>query len=151
MSCVSQQYTPLSSPRGGGPATPRIGSDLCLYFCRLLDHSFIASDICLLVGEAGIETCAGFLVGGPAPPTGRCSWVSSPLLGKAMSRGSCRRLSAGGCGCVPVLLVVWPEASQFGAYRLLEGQVLVSKWQPLGKLMLLSTPQCLPPVSVSPR
>ena len=66
MSYVSQQYTPLSSLKGQGPAFPRVGSDLSLWtqFCRLQDHSFLASGVCPLVGEAGLETCAAFLAGG---------------------------------------------------------------------------------------
>ena len=43
------------------------------------------SDVYPLVGEAGLETCAGLLVGG----TGAC-----PLVGRA---GSC---PSGGQGCV---------------------------------------------------
>ena len=30
----------------------------------LQDHSFLLSGVCPLVGEAGLEACAGFLVGG---------------------------------------------------------------------------------------
>ena len=63
MSYVSQQYTPLSPPKAQGPAGPRVRSDLC-QFCRLQDHSFIRSGICPLVGEAGLEVCVSFLVGG---------------------------------------------------------------------------------------
>ena len=33
------------------------------WICRLLDHGFLASGVCLLVGEAGLEACAGFLDG----------------------------------------------------------------------------------------
>ena len=54
-----------------------------------------------------------------------------PLVGRAMSKG----MSRGGCGlrkslcslsadvwgCVPALLLVWPEESSTGAYRLLGG------------------------------
>ena len=78
MSYVSQEYTPLSSPKGQGPAGPRVVSDLCLWtqFCRLLDCSFLASGVCPLVGEAGLEACEGFLVGG----AGVC-----PLVGGAAS------------------------------------------------------------------
>ena len=66
MFCASQQCTPLLSPKGQGPAGPRVGSDLCLpfQFHRLWDHSLLASGVCSLVGEAGIEACVGFLVGG---------------------------------------------------------------------------------------
>lgn len=52
--CVSQQYTPLSSPRGQGPAGPRVGSNLCFLqaqFCRLQDHSFVRYGVCPLLGE----------------------------------------------------------------------------------------------------
>ena len=81
MSYVSQQYTPLLSPKGQGPAGHRVGSDLCLrtLFCTLLYHSFLASVVCLLVGEADLEACAGFLVGetGTYPLVGRVgSWPS---------------------------------------------------------------------------
>ena len=62
---VSQQYTPLLSPNGQGPAGPRVGSDLCLetQFHRLWDCIFLASGVYLLVGEVDLEACAGFLVG----------------------------------------------------------------------------------------
>ena len=54
-----------------------------------------------------------------------------PLVGKAVSRGMFRgvcelgatlsSLSVDGWGCVPTLLVVWPEVSQHGACRLVGG------------------------------
>ena len=64
----------LLSPMGQGPAGPKVDSDLCLrtQFHRLWDCIFLASGVCPLVGEAGLEVPAGFLVGG----TGAC-----PLLG----------------------------------------------------------------------
>ena len=73
--------------QGQGPAVPRVGSDLSLQtqFCRLQDHSFLASGICPLVGEAGLEACAGFLVGGiGACPLVQLGLVS--LVGRTMSR-----------------------------------------------------------------
>ena len=78
MSHVSQQYTPLSSPKGQGPVGPRVGSDLFLQtqFHRLRDHSFLASGVCPLVGESGLGACVGFLVAG----AGAC-----PLVGGAGS------------------------------------------------------------------
>ena len=84
---MSQQYTPLSSPMGQGPAGPRVGSDLCLWtrLHRLWDFSFLALGVCPLVGEAGLEAYASFLVGG----AGAC-----PLVGGAGSWPSC------GQGCV---------------------------------------------------
>ena len=45
-------------------------------FCRLQDHNFLASDICLLVGKTGPETLANFLVGGA---------LACPLVGGAES------------------------------------------------------------------
>ena len=47
--------------------------DLCLQtqFYRLQDCSFLASGVCPLVGGAGLEACAGFLVGG----TDACPFV----------------------------------------------------------------------------
>ena len=47
--------------------------------CRLQDHSFLASDVCPLVGETGLEACVGFLVrGAGACPlvAGAGSWPS---------------------------------------------------------------------------
>ena len=66
---MSQQCTPLSSPDGQGPAGPRIVSDLCLetHFCSLQNYSFLASGVCPLVGEAGLEVCVGFLARGADP------------------------------------------------------------------------------------
>ena len=79
---MSQKYTPLSSPKGQGPAGPRVGSDLRLWtqFCRLQDHSFLASGICPLADEAGLAARAAFLVGraGACPlVSGAWSWPSS--------------------------------------------------------------------------
>ena len=67
----------------------------------------------------GPGACAGFLVGG----TAACPLVGLvPLVGRAVLRdvfiGSCElsvalgTLSADGWGCVPILLVVWPEVFQ---------------------------------------
>ena len=48
---------------------------------------------------------------------------------------------ADGWGCVPLLLVVWPEASSIGVCRQLGGaQVLVLRWGPLGELTSINTP-----------
>ena len=84
---MSQKYTPLSPIKDQGPAGPRVGSDLCLQirFCGLPDHGSLASAVCPLVGEAGLEAYAGFLVGG----AGAC-----PLMGRAVPWPS------GGQGCV---------------------------------------------------
>lgn len=51
----------------------------------LVEHSVLPSRVCPLVAEAGLEACAGSLVGG----AGAC-----PLVGWAMSRG----VSRGRCG-----------------------------------------------------
>ena len=74
------------------------------------------------MGEAGLEACVDFLVGGVSacpPVTGAGSWPSGKQgCVKGVSRGGCGLkkslgiLSADGWGCVPALLVVWPEASQ---------------------------------------
>ena len=66
---MSQQCSPLSAPHGQGLAGPRIVSDLCLetHFCSLQNCNFLASGVCPLVGEAGLEVCAGFLAGGADP------------------------------------------------------------------------------------
>ena len=62
---MSQQYTPLSSPKDQDPAGPRVGSDLCLQtqYCKLQDCSFLPSRVCPFMDECGLEVCAGFLVG----------------------------------------------------------------------------------------
>ena len=44
--------------------------------CRLQDCGFLASGVCPLMGEAGLEVCAGFLVGGAR---------ACPLMGGARS------------------------------------------------------------------
>ena len=55
---------------------------------------------------------------GPGPLVGRAvSWGVS--RGGCGLRKSSDSLSAGGWGCIPVRLVVWPEASSTGACRLL--------------------------------
>ena len=60
--------------KGQGPDGPRVGSDLHLQiqFHRLQDLSFLTSGFCPLVGEAGLEACAGFLMG----VAGACPLVS---------------------------------------------------------------------------
>ena len=75
---VSQQYILLLSPKGQGPAGLRVGSDQCLWiqFHRLWDFVFLSSDVCVLLGEAGLEACTVFLVG---PPT-----FTYPLVGGAL-------------------------------------------------------------------
>ena len=121
---MSQQYTPLLSPKGQGPVGPRVGSDLCLQtqFPRLQDGSFLASGVCPLVGEAGLESCAR-LPGrrGWCLPTGVWSWIlalwwAGPCLGVCVeglwAQEVLGHLPADGWHCVPALLVVWPEVSQ---------------------------------------
>ena len=85
-----------------------------------------------------------------------------PLMGRAMSRGLFRggcalwtslgRLSADGWVYVPTLFVVWPEASQHWSLQAVGwGQILLRKWQPPGGLTAMSTPELLPPGSLSPQ
>ena len=92
------------------------------WVCRQRDGSFLASDVSLLVGEAGLEASAGFLKGraGDCPLVGGAgSWPSGgQALSMGTSRGCCGlrnslgSLSAGGWGSVSTQLVVWPETSQ---------------------------------------
>ena len=80
-------------------------------------------------------------------------WVELGLVPLAGRTVFSKQLCADGWGCVPTLLVVWPEASQHWSLQVLGGgQVLVRKWQPLGGLTPVSTPQkcccqCLCPCS----
>ena len=62
---VSQNLCWPASGQGRGPACPRVVSGLLLagWVCRLWDCGFLASGICPLVGEAGLEASAGFLEG----------------------------------------------------------------------------------------
>ena len=85
MSYISQQYTPLLLLNGQRPADPRVGSDLCLQiqFHRLWDYIFLVSGVCPLVGEAGLETCAGFLVGG----AGACLLVGGVVFWPSGGQG----------------------------------------------------------------
>lgn len=85
---MSQQYPPLSSLKGQRSASPRVASDLCLQnqVCRLKDHCFLPSGVWPLVGKAGAEACAGFLVGGANTFPLMGGVVSWPLMGRAMSR-----------------------------------------------------------------
>ena len=115
---MSQQYTPLSSPKSQEPANSTVGSDLCLWtqFQRLQGQYFLA------FGSVPVgEPCVGFLVGG----AGTCPLVggtlSWPLMVRTESRGISRgirrlrtslgSLSGDGWVCVPKLFVIWPEAS----------------------------------------
>ena len=52
---------------------------------------------------------------------GRQGCGKSCILGYLEHRMTFGSLSADGGGCVPVLLVVWPETSSTGACRLLGG------------------------------
>ena len=74
------------------------------------------------MGEAGLEVCAVFLVGGvSACPLVGGAGSLGPLVGRAMSRGMSRgrcglikssdSLSADGWGCIPIQFVVWPGPS----------------------------------------
>ena len=62
----------------------------------LWDQSFLAFGVCLLVGEAGLEACAGFLVGGVSA----CYWWEKlgvgTVVGWAVSRDKSK--SRGRCG-----------------------------------------------------
>ena len=78
---VSQSLHWLASGKGQGEAGLRVWSGLFLAdsFHRLQDHSFLACGVCPLVGESGLEACAGFLAG-------RVS--ACPLVGRALGSGS---------------------------------------------------------------
>ena len=102
------------------------------------------------MGEAGLEVCAGFLVGGVStcPLVGGAGSLGPPV-GKAMSRGMSRggcglrksfdSLSADGWGCIPIQFVVWPEASQHWSLEAVGwGQVFV----------LMTQARCQPPARV---
>ena len=92
---------------------------VCFSGCRIVVP--LHSGVLPLMDKATLGACAGFLVGG----TSACSLVSragSCLSGgQNMSRGvfigsfwlrmDLNRLSANRWGCLPTLLVVWPEAS----------------------------------------
>ena len=68
----------LSSPKGQGSSGSHVSvwSAFADLVCRLQDHSFLAHGVCCLVGETGLEACAGFLVEG----AGSC-----PLVVRAAS------------------------------------------------------------------
>ena len=59
---------------------------LCSAGCRVVAH--LASGVCPLMGEAGLEACKGFWLGG----TGTC-----PLMGGAGSCSSCGQGHVKGC------------------------------------------------------
>ena len=91
----------------------------------------LASGVCPLVGEVGQGACVGFLVGGTgayvlvgragsSPSGGQCH-IRGCVLGVCELSTTLGSLSADGWGCVPVLLVVWPETSSTGTCRLLGG------------------------------
>ena len=116
---MSQQYPPLLSLKGQGPACPRVGSGLHLQnqFFRVWDSNFLAAGVYTLVGEAGVVLFRILKVG-------ECCFTSEagPLVDRAVSRGVSRggcglrmslsTLSADGWGCIPTQLVVRPEMSQ---------------------------------------
>ena len=94
----------LANRKGQGPACPRVWSDLLLAvsFCRLQDHSFLASGVYALVGEAGLEACAGLLArrAGACLLMGRARsqplWWAGPCLGSFGLKKSLGRLLMGG-------------------------------------------------------
>ena len=69
-------------------------------------------------------------------------WFASVLLRIFASsyglRRTLSRLSADGWGCIPALLVVWSQHWSLQAVGW--GQVLVTKWRPLGELTPMNTP-----------
>ena len=83
------------------------------------------------MGEVGSVACVGFLVEGTSACVLVGGAVSCPLVGRALSGGvfwgvcelsmTLGSLSANGCGCVPVLLVVWHTASSTVACWSLSG------------------------------
>ena len=111
------------------PGTYFSAISFCLTFCVCGLYSSgcsfvfpLGSGVFPLVGEVGPGVCAGFLVGVWCLPTDGWSWVLSLwwtgssqvvyLTGGSWLRETLGSLSAYGWGCVPTLLVVWPEASQ---------------------------------------
>lgn len=65
MPCASQESILLLSPKGQGPACSRVVSGLHLQILSIgCGYSFLASGVWSLVGEAGLEASAGFVVGG---------------------------------------------------------------------------------------
>ena len=71
---------------------------------------------------------------------GLCQGVC--IAANCVLRKTLSSLSADGWGCVPALLVVWPEASQHWSLQAVGwGQVLERKWQPPGGLKPMSSPQ----------
>lgn len=84
--CVPAVRCPLAT-QGPVAGCPRVDSGLCLQICFSgCETSFLAS-VHSLAGEAGLEACAGFLVGGAGP----CHWWMQLglgcLAGSAGSRG----------------------------------------------------------------
>lgn len=71
---MSQQCIPFLS-KSQRPAGPRVVSGLHLQILPTgCGYSFLASSVCSLVGEAGLEASAGFVVGGAS---------ACPLVGRA--------------------------------------------------------------------
>ena len=112
----------------------------------------LTSAVCPQVDEPVYEVCAGFLegwtgfcllVGGSGScPSSAQGHVRGCLSGSCVFRKTLSSLSAYEWGCVPTLLVVWPEASQHWSLQAFGwGQVLVRKWWSPGRLMPMSTPQ----------
>ena len=109
---MSQSLHCLANGKGQGPACPRVWSDLLLAvsFCGLQDHSFLASDVNVLVGKARLEACAGLLArrAGACLPMGRAKsrplWWAGPCLGSFGLKKSLGRLSADGWNCIPTQL-----------------------------------------------
>ena len=109
-------------------------------------------------GKADLGTCAGFSMRDCLLFSGGWSWVLSFVgqslhldAGRDMSRGvfwgNCEwsmilsSLSSDDWGCVPLLLVLWPEAFQRWILQVFQwGQVLVLKVGPPGELMAINTP-----------
>ena len=139
--------------------------DFCSTGCRVVVH--LVSAVCPLVDETVLRGLCRFPSWGVwYPPTGGWSWGLSLwwerpylrvclLLGSCLFRTTLSRLSADGWGCVPTLLVVWPESQHWSLQAVGWGQVLVRKQQPPRGLMPINTCQThatsvpVPPVNHS--
>ena len=106
---------------------------LCLGspFCRLQVRSSRCFQCLLPVAKVGSLGCVGFLVEGTSACALGMRLYLVFLVGRTASRGVfwglcdlimiLGSLSASGCGCVPVLLVVWHSVSSLVVCWLLSG------------------------------
>ena len=93
--CPNSTLPPILLPKGQGPAGLRVVSDLCLQLvpegCGIVLFLLLVS---ALVGETGLQACAGFLWEEPVPAHGWVEWLLA-LWWARLCHGACLKVAVG--------------------------------------------------------